>query len=439
MGNSFSYAILLAWPLVSLLFYRNLPIIPATFWTIVGGYLVLPVKVAIDAPLIPPLNKESLSAVAAFIGCVYVKKRKISFIPKIGIERWLVVILLLSPLITVFNNREPIGIIAGLTAHDALSAVINQYLILLPFIIGLQLIKTYDDQLMLFKLLVMAGVIYSVFILFEIRMSPQLHTWVYGFFPHSFSQQVRFGGFRAVVFMGHGLLIAIFVALVLGAATLLWKEKIKTFHCFPSVIVIYFFVLLFLCKTVGAFLLGVFLLFSIAWMPVFIMKCSALFLIFVVLFYPVLLIFDLFPHQGLIDIAENFDVNRGESLAFRFFHEERLLEHVKEKIFFGWGWWDRNRLSDSITDGYWIIILGQYGIVGFGATFGLVILGVWRGMMVSRFIDYERQKRLLMSHALIIAIVMIDQLPNASMASWLWFLSGALLGRANSIVRIKYR
>lgn len=59
----------------------------------------------------------------------------------------------------------------------------------------------------MFRFLVIAGLIYTVPMLYEIRMSPQLHTIFYGYFPHSFGQQARGGGFRPVVFMGHGLLV----------------------------------------------------------------------------------------------------------------------------------------------------------------------------------------------------------------------------------------
>jgi len=441
MPNLLAYTALIIWPLISFELFRRLKPVPAIFFTIVGGYLLLPVKVAIDFPLIPPLDKETIPAIGALIGCIYIKRKNIDFIPKAGLERWLIVVLLISPLITVFNNQESVmlgdAMIPGLTIHDGLSAIINQYLILIPFILGLQLIKSYDDQLLLFKLLVIAGLCYSLPILFEIRMSPQLHTWIYGFFPHSFGQQIRFGGFRPVVFMGHGLLVSMFVAITLGAAVLLWKAGIKTLRFQPFVVVIYFFVLLFLCKSVGAFLLGTFLLFAIKWMSIRVLQRASIFFIAIAIFYPALSIFDLFPHQQLVEIAGDFDEDRAQSLDFRFYHENRLLEHAQGKLFFGWGGWGRNRLSDSVTDGYWIIVLGQYGIIGFAALFGLAVLAVWRGVTLSRQINDKKQQHLLVSHVLIVSIIMVDQLPNHSLYSWLWFLIGALLGRVNCVIKEK--
>ena len=435
MPNLFAYMTLIAWPLISLGFFKRFQPITAVFWTIVGGYLLLPVKVDIDFPLIPPLDKESIPAISALIGCIYIAKEKISLIPAAGLERWLIVSLLIIPFITVMNNPEPVNGIPGLTYYDSLSAIINQYLRLIPFILGLQLVKTYDDQLEVFKLLVVAGLLYSLPILFEIRMSPQLHTWIYGYFPHSFLQQMRLGGFRPAVFLGHGLLVAMFAAVVLGAATLLWKNNVKTRDIPPYIIVVYFFVLLYLCKTMGAFLLGAFLLLAIGWFPLYIIKRLVLLILFIVIFYPLLSMFDLFPHQELIEIAENFDTQRADSLAFRFFQEGVLLEHAQEKILFGWGGWGRNRLSDSVSDGYWIITLGQYGIIGFGALFGLVLFSGWRGVISIRFLNMVDERRLLAGHALIVSVILVDQLPNASLSSWLWFFIGALLGRANYVFK----
>ena len=60
--------------------------------------------------------------------------------------------------------------------------------------------------------IVAAGLVYVPFCLFEVKQSPQLHVIVYGYMPHDFGQQVRFGGYRPMVFLGHGLLVAFFMS-----------------------------------------------------------------------------------------------------------------------------------------------------------------------------------------------------------------------------------
>lgn len=439
MPNLFAYSALIIWPLISILLFTRQDSIPATFWTLISGYLLLPTNVAIDFPLIPPLNKESISAVSAMFCCIYIKKKKILLTPSSGLERWLFIVILISPFIIAINNQEPIfngeKIIRGLSYFDAFSSSISQYIELIAFLLGLQLIKNYDDQLKIFKLLVIAGLWFSLPILFEVRMSPQLHKWIYGFFPHgSFGQTRRQGGFRAIVFLKHGILVASFVAVVLGSAALLWKERIKTYRFSALTIVIYFFILLILCKTLGALILGSFLMFFIGFMPISYIKFSALFIVTIVIIYPLLSIFGYFPQELLLNMAKDIDVERAGSLGFRFYNESRLLEHANQKLFFGWGGWGRNRFFDTITDGYWISIFGQDGLVGFCSFFGLGVLSVWRALKSSRLlVNNKVAQHLLVGHSLIIAIILVEQLLNHTLYSWSWFFIGALLGRANSV------
>ncbi|MFK5970528.1 MAG: hypothetical protein QM487_10465 [Candidatus Marithrix sp.] len=434
MPNIFSYIALIGWPLISLIFYKRMSAVMATFWTIIGGFLILPVKHAIDFPLIPPLDKESIPVIAALFGCLFIKKIRIKLLPKEGIERWLVITLLIIPFITMLNNQEVINSIPGLTFHDAISSAISQYLFLLPLILGVQLIKTNDDLLTIYKIIAVSALLYSLLILLEIRISPQLHTWIYGYFPHtSFGQQVRFGGFRAVVFLGHGLIVSMYIAIALGAITILMKQKIKIFGLPSGLIILYFLILLLLNKTVGGFILGALLFFVVAWMSDNMASRTSLLIIFLVLMYPLLLLFELFPHQFLTQLATDFDPGRGQSLAFRFYNENLLLEHAQKKLFFGWGPWGRNRLEGLVTDGHWIIIVGVFGLFGFLSLYGLAVASVWKAVKANSLLKNKSEQQLLIGHSIMVSVIMIDQLPNASLSAWMMFFIGALLGRVNNI------
>ncbi len=443
MPNIFAYVMLILWPVISVVMFNKLKTITAVFWTITGGYLILPVKVKVDFPLIPALNKESITAIAALIGCIIIKKERFYLIPKGGIEKWIVVLLLILPIFSILTNSEPVFNgnvwISGLTPFDAISKIITIYLILIPFIIGTQLIKSYNDQLLLFKYLVIAGIVYSLPILFEIRMSPQLHTWIYGFFPHTFLQQMRDDGFRAVVFLGHGLLIAMFLVLFLGSATILWKNRIAVFGISPLIIIIFCLVLLVLSKTLGALLLAAIIIATIAWLPSqFINRIAQLITILVIL-YPIAIITDIFPHDAILDFAFSFNADRAQSLEFRLFHEFHLVELAKEKLLFGWGGWGRNRLSTSVTDGYWILAFGNDGIIGLGAFFGLVITSIWKGVNASNNLENKNARNLMAGHILIVAIFMIDQLPNDSLRGYIWIMIGALISRSAQIMRTNFK
>src|SRR5258708_11362367 len=107
---------------------------------------------------------------------------------------------------------------------------------------------------------------------------------------------------------------------------------------------------------------------------------------------------------------------------------------------FGWGRFGRNRIYDedtgkdlSITDGTWIITMGQFGFFGFLAEFGLLSLAVVRATSALKYTQTAHDQVFLAALALILAINMIDLLPNSSLSPWTWLLAGALLGRAEAL------
>jgi hypothetical protein len=90
-------------------------------------------------------------------------------------------------------------------------------------------------------------------------------------------------------------------------------------------------------------------------------------------------------------------------------------------------------VDSSVTDGYWIIELGTFGVVGFAAAFGLIGLPVFRAAKALKYTQTPQEREHLAALAVIVAIAMIDQLPNASFSNWTWLLVGALLGRAEAL------
>jgi O-antigen ligase len=163
----------------------------------------------------------------------------------------------------------------------------------------------------------------------------------------------------------------------------------------------------------------------------------AVLLVSIGLLYPALRITDSFPTSFFIETATLLNKERADSLNVRFSQEQQLLERASQRFMFGWGRYGRNRVYEedtgkdlSLTDGAWIQILGQFGIVGFVAQFGLLALPVLRAMSALRFAGSLRDRVFLAALALIVALNLIEQIPNSSMSSWNWLLAGALLGRA---------
>lgn len=442
MPNTFAYLTLICWPVLALLIYRvrNLSTLAATFWVVVGGYLILPVKAQIDLPMLPSLNQITIPAISAAVCCVFVRRVPIKLIPDRGIVRWLYICLLLAPLLSVLANPLPMFDGAqekpGLSLYDALADTMGTYLKTLPLLLGLSLVKSTEDIAKLLKLMVYAVILYSPLILLEIRISPQLHTWIYGFFPHQFSQQIRFDGFRPVVFLGHGLLVAIFVAVSLCATAILWRHKYRLSNLPLGFFILYLAAILILCKAVGAWILGLGALICIVTLSPRLQSWVCVLVTLFVLAYPLLAINGLIPYKNLTDFASIFGQDRSQSVAFRFMHEAALLEHAAKKIEFGWGIWGRHQLNGSVSDGYLIQILGVYGLWGYIANAGLLLAIILRAAKSIKRLPDPRARGLMGGALSILMLMMVDQIPNTSITPYFWLIFGGVMGAAAQMDRV---
>jgi hypothetical protein len=97
--------------------------------------------------------------------------------------------------------------------------------------------------------------------------------------------------------------------------------------------------------------------------------------------------------------------------------------------------YDENGKDISVTDGAWIITLSQFGVVGFLAQFGLLGLPVFWALRAVKHAERRQERLLLAGLALIVSLNLIEQIPNASINSWSWLLSGALLGRSQRLLK----
>jgi hypothetical protein len=443
-ANWFAFVALLAWPVLALWLFSKRSLNTALVWTILGGYLLLPVGASIKFEGVPAFDKGSIPNIAALIGCVLIAWRRVRFFYGFGWPELLISMLIIGPFITSALNSDTIVIggvvLPGVGTYDALSAAVGQLISFLPFILARQFLRNPEDNNEIFRILVVAGLAYSVPVLFEVRMSPQLHSWIYGYFPHDFAQQIRDGGFRPVVFLGHGLLVAFFMMTAVVAAAAFWRTQTRLFRLPTVGIMAYLSGILIVCKTLGALVYGAVLTGIVRFTRPQLQLRFAMLLVAVALLYPMLRAGDLFPTRLILSLAETVSVDRAQSLQVRFENEDQLLDRAWQRFAFGWGRFGRSRIinedsgkDDSITDGRWIITMGQFGFVGFLAEFGMLALAVVRAAAAFRFVESEREQIFLAALSLIVAINMIDLLPNASLSPWTWLLAGALLGRAEAL------
>jgi len=406
-----------------------------------GGEMFLPEVTNFKFPFLPPFDKHNLPYLAVLIGCFIKSPRTFTRLPT---ERWFQIMVLLviaGGILTGVTNKDAVpraGFppLPAMTLKDGFFlAVYNSTRMIFPFLLGLALYRKPADLRALLIAFAVAGMIYLPFILWEIRMSPNLHRTIYGYFQgDDFSQNRRWGGYRPLVLMSHGLALARFMVCA-TMAPFVFGNTGRGFLGVPWKIGKWIlFVVLILCKSTGA------IVYIFAMLPLLIRRRAkrmvqvAVILAAIVFLYPVLRFTGAFPVQGILDASTSlFGADRSDSMAFRFKNEDSMLVHARERPLFGWGPYGRNFTYDengdmSVPDGYWILVLGQLGAAGFIPAFGLMLVPIVIARRRTKTIMDEQDRRLLAGSCLILAISAVDLIPNGMWGLYPYLLGGALTG-----------
>ena len=168
--------------------------------------------------------------------------------------------------------------------------------------------------------------------LFEIRMSPQLHRWFYGYNPFGFATQMRYGGFRPSVFMENGLVTAFFAMTAMVAATAFWRTQTRVLKLPPAKITAYLGAVLVLCKSLGALIYGAVLVPLVRLTRPRLQLRIAMVLVSIAVAYPLLRAADLVPTKYMLDAATSISEERADSLRTRFDNEQQLLERASQRF-----------------------------------------------------------------------------------------------------------
>jgi hypothetical protein len=425
----FSAFALLAWIPIGLTLFSFQRPTRAAFHTLVWGMMWLPEGAVFDLPALPPLSKYSFSAIAALLGLMWKAPKRLRA-ARIGRGYdWILVIMVLAQIGTVMTNGDPLHYgtfktidLPAFKPYDGLSAALRLILTVgVPCWLGRALLRSKRDLLDLLEVLAVAGLVYSIPIFWELRMSPMLHQNIYGYSPRSdWTQNVRLGGYRATVFMGHGLVVGFFMFLCTSAAVALQKAGRRSLLKLPMGLVIaYLFVTLFFCKAFAALIYGV-----VGWLLMRFFSAKAqmrvmVLLAVVVVSYPISRMFDVFPTETMLAGARMLGPDREQSLQFRFDNEDILVLKGSERLWFGWGGFNRERVYDPesakdlvIQDGHWISVFGTSGLVGFCCFFALLLLPVFRAARLISKVRVKREALLVAGLALIAVVCSVNMLPN---------------------------
>lgn len=434
-------AALFAWPAAVAILFQKLRPEVAIMAAVIGGYLLLPERTVIDLPLLPPFNKHTVPilSVLVMLWLVVVPVSKASalpgLLPRHPVPRLFLPLLVAGAFLTVMTNGDTLvygaTVRQGLRPYDGFSEILNAIMMLLPLLVARKYLADAQSHRLLLKVFCVAGLAYSLLALFEIRMSPQLNNLVYGFFPHSWAQHVRGGGYRPLVFLGHGLLLAIFFFATISAAlglSRLYPERRGAF----LLAALWLLGTLFLSKSLGGWIIALALAPIVLFLGVRSQLIVAAVIAGLFLSYPVARSSGLIPIGWISEQAARISADRAASLQTRLDNEDRMLAKAEERPLFGWGGWGRSRVYNeqgndiTIADGLWIIVLGVNGWVGYVTRFGLLAAPIFILLLKSRRSEIGMESSVL---AIIMAGNLVDMIPNSSITPLTWLIAGALWGR----------
>ena len=364
---------LYGWPLIALVFFALLTPRRAVIATFVAGWLLLPAA-SIPIQGLPNVSKASSIALGALLGVLCFDARRLGSFRFRAIDL-AALSLTIVPFVTSLTN--------GLGVYDGLSGALTGGLLWgVPWLMG-RLYGADDNALHdLMMGLIVGSLAYVPICLFEIRMSPQLNRWLYGFIPFAFDSTKRFGGFRPVGFLNHGIELG--TLMMSGSLTALCFWVTGSRRRVMGVLVSWLTVPLTLV-TILARAFGAWGLWSVGALVLLGMKTTRsglpiLLLILTPAVYIGTRLSGVLPDEQLTAPVAALSAERSESFGTRLSNESQLISKALERPVFGWGRWGRNRVYDeqgrdrSLTDGLWIILFGQQGFVGLATWLAIALV-----------------------------------------------------------------
>lgn len=333
------------------------------------------------------------------------------------------------------------SLVNGYGLYDGLSIALRQIIAWgLPYIIGRVYFNSLEALRELAVGIFIGGMVYVPLCLYEIRMSPQLHYKLYGFYQHSFHQTVRWGGWRPMVFLTHGLMLGMWMMSASLVGFWLWRtgvfKQIKTLSPHARWMLPLLVATTILCKSTAA------IAYMLAGMAALLIttRFSSRLILAVLVAIPLIYIpvraTGLWTGSGLVSfIEDHVSKERAESLEFRLHNEDMLAQRALMNPVFGWATWGKSHVYDdegndiTITDGLWIIAFGNHGIVGVTSMTLSILMPVFLVLSWYPVKTWGDPKVApVAALAVILALYMVDNLLNAMVNPVFIVIAGGLAG-----------
>jgi len=427
-------AVMFGWIPAVIALFAMLPPRRAVIAAFLIAWLFLPMA-GYSLQGLPDYTKMSATCFGVFLGAALFDSSRLTTFKL----RWIdlpMIVWCLCPFASSMSN--------DLGLYDGVTAVFHRTVAWgLPYFIGRLYFSDLDGLRELAIGVFIGGLIYVPLCLYEIRMSPQLHTIIYGYHQHSFAQTLRFGGWRPTVFMQHGLMVGMWMISASLAGVWLWMSG--TMKKMGNIPLPYFLIPLLvttvLVKSFGALVLlvvGLAALFATKYVNSRTALCC------LILVPPVYMVMRTsgYGRDQLVDMAERVGgEERAGSLDARLRQEDVLSDKALEQPLFGWGGWGRNMVYDESgnkalrgNDGFWIIVLGTNGLVGLSAVYAAFLLPV--GVLIWRTrpeVWSSPAGGALVALSVILLLHMIDCIPNGMINPIFTLICGGVSSAAAAV------
>lgn len=371
--NSFGTLVLTVWVPATFLLFLALPKRTALLVAVIGGFLFLPCG-SIKFPGMPDFNKQMVTCLGPFVAALLTDPVRV-FKLRFSWRDLPMVVLVATPFASSITN--------GLGAHDGFSENF-QYLLLwgVPYLLGRIYLADEAGLRALAHAIVVGGLIYVPLCLFEVRMSPQLHIYLYGFIPGAF-EPMRYGTFRPAVFLTNSLTVGAWMmtAAIVSFAMVRYRMFRPPFTLRPGMVVTALVATTVLCKTIASIVLML-----LGWFALRLAQRRRLrgLLLVLVAFPPLFVasrVTGVVDRKSLQSAFSFLPDDRAESLDYRAKNEDVLIDKALDRSTFGWGGWGRSRIVNesgddvSVVDSIWVLIFGKNGLVGLLGLMGFLCIG----------------------------------------------------------------
>ena len=424
----FAMLALLIWVPIVYLIFESMPVNKAVVFSFVFAWLFLP-TLPIQIGGLPDWTKMSATTFGVSLIAYSKHFHRLSSFR----FRWYdlpVVIYCLCPIASSLANNQ--GVYEGASA--CLTELINWGL---PYLIGRIFLADERGNHLLCYAIALGGLVYVPLCLFEMRMSPILKLWVYGYNERAaLDFSLRYGGYRPIVFLSFGLETGWWMCCASLACYNLWRSgAVKRINGYPLGFVTVGIILVTIaCKSTGA-LVQIFCGSMIFGLARYLKKSAIVWSLLVI--PPVYCIcrpLGIWTGATLLDLSTSlFGPARAQSLGYRFEQEELLMNNALRNPILGLsrsgGFNIGPNGREIVTDGFWVIVFGTTGCVGLAALILMLMLPTvlfLRRFPVREWLEPEVAPTLTL--AMILPLCMIDNLSNAMLNPIYAVAMGAVSG-----------